>query len=290
MPSSEALPANPHSHTYQINAVQFVAYFFLGPESRYVRADGDTAILEKSKVKAQYASFRRIDKSPLRLYDFYEPLVHFAHPCVVIPAASYAMVFLWAGVMTTIEIPQIFPAQFGLNTQQVGLQNVSIIVGTIVGEQVGGFVSDRWMGRRRRQLAGHGGGHDGPQHQHHDRDPEPEYRLWLSYSGHALAVAGVVVFLVQLYYATDRWNVTPLVGAGVASAGNQIVTTVMVTYAVDCYREDAASVGVFITFVRQMWGFIGPFWYVSCFRSLLQPTCCGCALCFEILRMRRGQG
>lgn len=43
--------------------------------------------------------------------------------------------------------------------------------------------------------------------------------------------------------------------------GNQIITTVLVTYAVDCYRTDAASVGVFITFVRQIWGFIGPFWF-----------------------------
>ena len=38
------------------------------------------------------------------------------------------------------------------------------------------------------------------------------------------------------------------------AGGNQIVTTVMTTYAVDCYREEAASVGVFISFVRQIWG------------------------------------
>ncbi|KAK7423657.1 hypothetical protein QQX98_000847 [Neonectria punicea] len=33
----------------------------------------------------------------------------------------------------------------------------------------------------------------------------------------------------------------------------------MVTYAVDCYPEDASGIGVCISFVRQMWGFIGPF-------------------------------
>lgn len=49
-------------------------------------------------------------------------------------------------------------------------------------------------------------------------------------------------------------------GAGIAAAGNQIVTTVLITYAIDCYPEEAGSIGVFITLVRQTWGFIGPFW------------------------------
>lgn len=51
-------------------------------------------------------------------------------------------------------------------------------------------------------------------------------------------------------------------------AGNQIVTTVLITYAVDCYREEASSVGVFITFVRQIWGFIGPFWFPQAIAAL----------------------
>ena len=62
-----------------------------------------------------------------------------------------------------------------------------------------------------------------------------------------------------------QWNVTPIVGAGIAAAGNQIVTTVLMTYAVDCYPEEAGSIGVFITFVRQIWGFLGPFWFPDMF-------------------------
>lgn len=94
------------------------------------------------------------------------------------------------------------------------------------------------------------------------KSPEPEYRLWLSYIGHALTIIGVVVFLVQMSRASDHWNITPDIGAAIASAGNQIVTTVMMTYAVDCHASEAAGVGVFITFIRQTWGFIGPFWSV----------------------------
>lgn len=154
------------------------------------------------------------------------------------------MVFGFASVLITFEIPQLYPANFGFNTQQVGLQNISIIVGTIIGEQVGGFMSDAWMARKKRRG-----------------EARPEFRLWLSYVGYVLAIVGVVVFLVQTMNAGTHWNVTPLIGAGIAAAGNQIVTTVLITYAVDCYRGEAAAIGVFITFVRQTWGFIGPFWY-----------------------------
>lgn len=57
-----------------------------------------------------------------------------------------------------------------------------------------------------------------------------------------------------------KWNISPVIGIAIAGVGNQIVTTVLITYAVDCHQEESASIGVFITFVRQVWGFIGPFW------------------------------
>ncbi|RGP81146.1 major facilitator superfamily general substrate transporter [Fusarium longipes] len=166
-------------------------------------------------------------------------------------AVAHAMVFLWGSVMTTFEIPQVFPEKFGFNTQQVGLQYIGIIIGTVLGEQIGGILSDKWMGLRERR----------------GNRPEPEYRLWLSYIGFMIAVCGVVVFLVQLDRTSEKWDAIPVVGAGIAAAGNQIVTTIMITYAVDCYHQDASSVGVFITFVRQVWGFIGPFWIPEMIKS-----------------------
>ena len=91
--------------------------------------------------------------------------------------------------------------------------------------------------------------------------PDPEFRLWLAYGGYLLSICGVVVLLVQNANAAPmHWNVSPIVGAAIAGVGNQIITTVLITYVVDCYPEQAAAVGVFITFVRQTWGFIGPFW------------------------------
>ncbi|RWA06159.1 hypothetical protein EKO27_g8944 [Xylaria grammica] len=220
------------------NGAQLLLYFFFGSETRYIRG-------QQNQVPSSYlrslVHFRRIDSTPITVWDFISPLRFAAFPCVAIPAIAYVMVFNLAAVLPTIETPQLYVEKFHFNTQEVGLQNVAIIIGTLLGEHVGGFCSDRWM-RQKRATA-------------------PEFRLWLSYFGYALSIAGLAVFLVQLQKAGNTFNVTPTVGAGVASAGNQIVTTILITYAVDCHHEEAAAIGVFITLVRQIWGFIGPFWF-----------------------------
>ncbi|KAJ6089289.1 hypothetical protein N7467_004505 [Penicillium canescens] len=234
-----------------VNAIQFILYLFLGSESLYVRSEH--ASHNVTSVKESLFKFGRIDRTPFRLWDFFQPLSYFGKPCVVLPAAAYAMIFLWGSVMLTIEIPQLYPAMFGLNTQQVGLQFLGLVIGSVIGEQIGGFISDRWMLMRQKRIG---------------EPPAPEYRLWLSHIGHVLTICGIVVFAVQLRDAGSTWNITPVIGAAIAAGGNQIVTTIDITYAVDCYREDAASVGVFITFVRQMWGFIGPFWFPQMFETV----------------------
>ncbi|KAI1880570.1 hypothetical protein JX265_000810 [Neoarthrinium moseri] len=227
-----------------INAAQFILYFFLGPETLY-RRDFNFKPSGK-RLTSQYFRFGRINPEPIKWQDFIQPLIYFTKPVVLMPAVAYAMVFLWCNIMPTIEIPQIFPERYGFNTQQVGLQFLSFILGSIIGEQLGGRASDWWMNSRQKKTGS---------------AVPPEYRLWLSYLGLALSITGVIVFLVQTYYATTSWNITPLVGTTIGAVGNQIVTTVYITYSVDCFREDAASIGVFVTFVRQIWGFIGPFWF-----------------------------
>ncbi|KFY77283.1 hypothetical protein V499_03266 [Pseudogymnoascus sp. VKM F-103] len=226
------------------NAVQFILYLFFGPESRYIRGQQQQ---QRSSFRQQYFSFKRIDLTPLTWREFVSPLELVVRPCVLLSATAYSTVFLFASVFIAIEIPQLFVEKFHLNAEQIGLQNISIILGTLIGEQLGGTLSDRWMWRRQCKMK--------------ERMVQPEFRLWLSYSGYLLVICGVVVFLIQIKQADARWNITPIIGAGIAAAGNQIVTTVLITYAVDCYRDEAASIGVFITFVRQELGFIGPFWF-----------------------------
>ncbi|KAI0406749.1 major facilitator superfamily domain-containing protein [Xylaria palmicola] len=220
------------------NAAQLLPYFFFGSETRYIRGQENT--VPKSYLRG-LVHFRRIDRTPITLWDIIHPLRLASFPCVVVPTVAYVMVFNLAAVLPVIETPQLYVEKFHFNTQEVGLQSVAIIVGTLLGEYIGGFCSDLWMRQKRAKA--------------------PEFRLWLSYFGYALSIAGLAVFLVQLQYAGNSWNITPTVGAGVASAGNQIVTTVLITYSIDCHHEEAAAIGVFINLVRQIWGFIGPFWF-----------------------------
>ena len=51
---------------------------------------------------------------------------------VIIPAAAYAMVFSWQ-VIIKIPIPRLFTEYYHLNTQQIGLQYISLIIGSVIG-------------------------------------------------------------------------------------------------------------------------------------------------------------
>jgi len=97
-----------------------------------------------------------------------------------------------------------------------------------------------------------------------------EHRLWLSYIGFLLTFCGIVVFVVRVEQATvDQGNITSVIGIGIAAAGNQVVTMALITYAIDFYHEEAATrIGVFISLVRQTWGFIGPFWFPQMFEDV----------------------
>lgn len=148
------------------------------------------------------------------------------------------MIFLFGSILISVEIPQLFGEEFHFNAQQLGLQFIGMIVGSLIGAELGGSLSDFWMNRRKRKT---------------NMTPRTDFRLWLSFPGYLLTICGVFIFLARLEQAPAlQWNVTPIIGAAIAAVGNQIFTTVLVTYAVDCYREEAASVGVFITLVRQL--------------------------------------
>ncbi|CAI7667024.1 major facilitator superfamily domain-containing protein [Penicillium manginii] len=234
-----------------INGGQFILYLFLGPETRYVGSGVDRA---DANWKTEYLSLRRIDPTPFSWWEFVRPLTMAKHPSILIPACAYAMVFLFGSVLSTVEVPQLLQEKFELNAEQLGLQFLGVIIGSVIGEQMGGVLSDFWMNRRARAI---------------NRKPDPEFRLWLSYFGFALAIVGTIVFLVCTQQApAGHWTVSPIIGTAIGAVGNQLVTTVMITYAVDCYPQEAASIGVFVTFVRQIWGFIGPFWFSPMFENV----------------------
>ena len=109
-----------------------------------------------------------------------------------------------------------------------------------------------------------------------------EDRIWISYFGYVLAVVGLIVFGVQTQNARQgHWNVTPLVGLCLTSLGNQVVTTTMITYAIDSDTANATHISLFITFLRQVIGFVGPFYFTAMFNNLGFATSFGIMAAIE---------
>lgn len=87
--------------------------------------------------------------------------------------------------------------KFEFNEQQIGLQFLGIIIGSILGEQLGGRLSDFWMNRTRESRVSR---------------PEAEFRLWLAYPGFLFAMVGLIVFGVRFQQMPgEEWNVMPIV-------------------------------------------------------------------------------
>lgn len=186
----------------QVNAVQFILYIFFNPETVYVQNSSNRS---HSSFKTEYLTFRRIDPRSFTTWEFIEPLSMVRHAFVIIPSAAYSMVFLFDCVLVTVEIPELFQEKFGFTPEQLGLQFIGIIVGSLLGEQLGGPLSDYWMTRRACRI--------------HKR-PSPEFRLWLSYIGFLLTIVGVA-FLARTEQAPHgHWNITPVIGVATAAFGN----------------------------------------------------------------------
>lgn len=225
----------------QINGGQFIGYFFFGPETRYIRQGVQHT---GSAFKQEYLTFRRLDPTPLRWSEFIQPASLAKYKSILVPTLSYTFVFAFASVLVTVEIPQIFVPKFGFNPQQLGLQFLGLIVGSVIGEQLGGPLSDVVMNRKTRANGGGAAAR-----------PPPEHRLWLSYAGFLLTIVGLIVFGFRTQQAPPmHWDVSPIIGIAIGAVGNQIVTTVLVTYAVDCHPEASSSIGVFVNMVRSTVG------------------------------------
>lgn len=201
----------------------------------------------KSAFNQQFLAFGRIDPSPIARSEFTQPFTLWRYPAIMVSAISYSMVFGFCSVFLTVEIPHIFIPRFHLGPRELGYQFIGLIVGTIFGEQLAGPLSDLWIKRQTARL-----GHP----------PAPEYRLWISHAGFATAILGLFVFCVSIDNAApNERTITPLIGSAIAAFGNQVITTVLMTFSVDSYPEHSASIGTFINMVRQTWGFLGPFWF-----------------------------
>ena len=219
-----------------INFCQLLAYLALGDETIYKPSHQ-----HKRKVPGRLGKMIpvRISENSLRLRDFVGPLSLTKYPRVLIPVLAHAVFFCYGNIVLIVEMPISSGKKFDFDPQQIGLQFIAIIIGCALGEQVSGPLSD-WSLKRFQRSRGYS---------------YPADRLWLFYIAFSTFLAGLLVWGFQLQKA-KTWNVTPCVGAAIASFGNQIQTTILTTFAVESKKERATDVGVLMSLGRRVYGFV----------------------------------
>ncbi|KAI5967168.1 hypothetical protein CANMA_003225 [Candida margitis] len=228
-----------------INFGQAVCYFFFGKESSYNHND----LSRNESNRFKQLRFKAIfPENHITIQKIIYPGIFFSNLRIFIPTFAYSVCFLQANIALNIEIPEVMVGKFALGPQALGLQFLSFIIGTAIGE-VGGYMSDK--------LVAWGQG----------RGRGPSFRLWLTYPGFAACIIGLVVFGVQID-AANTWNVTPLIGCALAAFGLQIMTSPIIAYCIDMDHKQAGAIVLFITAVRQTLAFIGPFYFPVMYSNL----------------------
>lgn len=226
-----------------INFVQLLAYLIVGDETIYIPQEErkiTTCTKDTRNIIIRNLIPRRLDPRPLKPIEFIEPFFMGRFPRVLIAACAHAVCFCYGNIAIVVEMPTAFGQKFDFDAQQIGLQYIAIIIGCVLGEQLSGPMSDWWLkylNRRRGHTC-------------------PADRLWIGYIGYGTVIAGLLTWGFQLERANKTWNVTPCVGAAIASFGNQMLTTILTSFAVDSYKELSTTVGVFVNICRQIFGFV----------------------------------
>ena len=99
------------------------------PETQFLGLD--TLGEKRSAFKRQYMSLRRLTSDHMSLQDFYRRFKMAAVIDFLVPTVAYSVVFAFATIFFTVELPPLFKARFNFNPEQNGLQYISPIIGFV---------------------------------------------------------------------------------------------------------------------------------------------------------------
>ncbi|KAJ4463904.1 major facilitator superfamily domain-containing protein [Lentinula lateritia] len=157
-------------------------------------------------------------------------------------------------VLLTVQIPALLGQKYHLNTQQIGMQFIAPFLGALLG-------SDKWMQYRVKRA---------------DGKREVEWRLPFAIPGFFIAILGLMVLGVCLQNTQSGvWNITPDIGSAIALFGQQIVTTVCTTYAIESQPEHTGQAALLVALIRQTYAFTGPFYFTNQFDAMGIVRACG---------------
>ncbi|POS75896.1 hypothetical protein DHEL01_v205709 [Diaporthe helianthi] len=143
-------------------------------------------------------------------------------------------------VLISITLSQIFSAPpYNFSITAVGASNLSSFVATLIGTALAGPLIDglaKFMSKKNKGTF------------------EPEFRLPIMTTYLFLTAAGFFAW-GQSLSAQDPWPIPVIVCLGLINLGVQLGTTGVVTYIVDCHREQAAEAFAIMNFVKNLFAF-----------------------------------
>lgn len=236
-----------------MNFIQFVLWIF-SDETVYVRQTGIHITHASRNGLKNWLGFNKRTDKDVNWSIFIRPLKQAMNFNVAMAVIGASVTFCYANILLVVEMPQTFGVLFNLNAQQLSLHYIALIIGSVIGELLSGHVSDWWMMICYKKRGGKRVIVD---------------RLWISYYGYVFIVVELIVWGIYLNKVEENhWNISPLIGAAIMAVGNDIIATVLTAFAIDSHPEYASDIGLYLNLVRQIFGFIGPFYLTLMIETL----------------------
>ncbi|KAK5125644.1 hypothetical protein LTR85_011918 [Meristemomyces frigidus] len=213
---------------------------FTLPETLYPRNSGAKGSRQTGSWKQNFMLHRTFHRArSLHPTDFLRPWQMLRYPSVLFPTLYYSASFAYGSIMFVITSASFFSQLYHFKPYQTGLLlGIPLTVGSILGEVLAGGFSD-WISERRALQRG--------------GKRILEDRLLALAPAIVLLPLGIILEGVCIQHST-HWSGVGM-GIGIASFGLQVQTTVVYAYTAECYKEQAADIGLLLSLWRAVFSF-----------------------------------
>ncbi|KAF7307688.1 MFS general substrate transporter [Mycena kentingensis (nom. inval.)] len=228
-----------------LDLVLFTMMFFCLPETLYMR--GSKPVETNRPILRRLALWgHRPEEKHLKLVDFWRPFQMMYYPVVTITAFYYAVTFGFSSILPAVTSATLFRLKHQFTPSKTGLcLGLGTLIGSTLGELLGGIVIDRSMRMSRKKAGG---------------AAVPEVRLHGIWAGAIIQPIGMLIWGFAWQYKTS-W-VAPTIGFAIMNFAIQIISTVVYSYTSDCYKPQTPEVAQVLNLFRQTFGMTLGFWAI----------------------------
>ncbi|CAK9436341.1 uncharacterized protein LODBEIA_P08990 [Lodderomyces beijingensis] len=178
---------------------------------------------------------------------FIRPIFLISFPAVVWAGIIYGFQMCWLSLLLNTQSIIYESEPYFFSVESVGLTNVAVFVGNVIGMFYGGQFVDWFtvkMARRNNGIM------------------EPEFRLHTMVVPTLINAAGILAYGLGSYYK-KHWAISVFIGQAFMGFAMSSSGAVCLVYAVECYEKLTNETLVLILFMRNMIGMIFNFTIAS---------------------------